>query len=69
MTPEAARRLMHSEVRILDPGTAFATVTSPIGTQTSKRLRLLGQAEALEVAKGDDPLPRPIGGGSVFDLA
>jgi hypothetical protein len=55
MLPEVARRLMHSEVRVLDPGTAFATVTSPIGTQTSKRLRLPGQAEAVEVAKGDDP--------------
>jgi hypothetical protein len=55
MLPEVARRLMHSEVRILDPGTAFATVSSPIGTQTSKRSRLLGQSEAVEVAKGDDP--------------
>ncbi|HKI36465.1 MAG TPA: DUF1549 domain-containing protein [Gemmataceae bacterium] len=55
LMPEAARRLMHSEVRILDPGTNFATVTSPIGTQTSKRLRLLGQAEAVELAKDQDP--------------
>ncbi len=55
LLPEAARRLMHAEVRILDPGTSFATVTSPIGTQTSKCLRLLGHAEAVEVAKGQDP--------------
>jgi hypothetical protein len=55
LLPEAARRLMHSEVRILDAGTAFATVTSPLGTQTSKRSRLLGHAEAVEVAKGQDP--------------
>ena len=55
MLPEVARRLMHSEVRLLDPGTNFATVTSPIGTQTSKRSRLLGQAAAVEVAKSEDP--------------
>jgi hypothetical protein len=52
---EAGQRVMHAEVRILDPGTSFATVTSPIGTQTSKRYRLLGQAEALDVQKGQDP--------------
>jgi hypothetical protein len=55
LLPEAARRVMHSEVRILDPGTNFATVTSPIGTQTSKRLRLLGQSADLDVKKGEDP--------------
>jgi hypothetical protein len=55
MLPEAARRLMHSEVRFLDPGTAFATVTSPIGTQTSKRYRLLGQSGAIDVGKDQDP--------------
>jgi hypothetical protein len=55
LLPEAARRLMHAEVRVLDPGTSFATVTSPIGTQTSQQSRLLGQAGAVEVAKGQDP--------------
>jgi hypothetical protein len=55
MLPEAARRLLHAEVRLLDPGTAFATVTSPLGTQTSKRYRLLGRAEETEVARGQDP--------------
>jgi hypothetical protein len=55
LLPEAARRLMHAEVRILDPGTNFATVTSPIGTQTSKRYRLLGQSEAIDVGRGQDP--------------
>jgi hypothetical protein len=42
-------------VRLVDAGTNFATVTSPIGTQTSKRFRLLGQADALNVAKDQDP--------------
>jgi hypothetical protein len=55
LIPEAARRVMHSEVRLLDPGTNFATVTSPIGTQTSKRLRLLGQTDVVTVAKEQDP--------------
>jgi len=55
LLPEAARRVMHSEVRLLDPGTTFATVSSPIGTQSSKQLRLLGQADAIEVAKEQDP--------------
>jgi hypothetical protein len=53
--PEAARRLMHAEVRLLPPGTTFATVTSPIGTQTSKRYRLLGQAQAIDVPADQDP--------------
>ncbi len=53
--PEAARRIMHSEVRLVDPGTSFATVTSPLGTQTSKRYRLLGQAEEVTVGKDQDP--------------
>jgi hypothetical protein len=54
LLPEAARRLMHAEVR-LEAGPAFATVTSPIGTQTSKRLRLLGQAEDAAVGPDQDP--------------
>jgi hypothetical protein len=52
---EAGQRIMHAEVRLLDPGTSFATVTSPIGTQTSKTYRLLGQADALDVKKDQDP--------------
>ncbi len=53
--PEAARRLMHAEVHLLPPEARFATVTSPIGTQTSKRYRLLGQAEETVVPAGQDP--------------
>jgi hypothetical protein len=52
---EAARRLMHAEVRVLEPGTAFAAVTSPLGTQTSKHFRLLGEPGDVHVGKGRDP--------------
>lgn len=55
LLPEAARRIMHSEVRLLDAGTNFATVTSPLGTQISKRYRLLGQSEEVEVGEDQDP--------------
>jgi hypothetical protein len=52
---EAARRVMHSEVRLLKAGDAYASVTSPLGTQTSKRYRLLGQSEEARVGKDQDP--------------
>jgi hypothetical protein len=52
---EAARRVMHAEVCLLEPGKSFATVTSPIGTQSSKRYRLLGQTEDITIAKEEDP--------------
>ena len=55
LLPEAARRVMHSEVRLVDDKANFATVTSPLGTDTSKRMRLLGQSEAIDVSKGQDP--------------
>jgi hypothetical protein len=53
--PEIGRRMMHSEIQHLDRKTAFATVTSPLGTQSSKQLRLLGESEAIEPAKDQDP--------------
>ena len=55
LIPEAARRVMHSEVRLLPPGKTFASVTSPLGTQGSKRFRLLGRADDLEIPDGTDP--------------
>jgi hypothetical protein len=55
LVPEAARRVLHSEVHVLPPGQRFATVTSPIGTQTSKRFRLLGQAEEVKIPAEVDP--------------
>jgi len=51
---EAARRVMHAEVRI-DPAMPFATVSSPIGTQTSNTYRLFGESKNITVAKDEDP--------------
>jgi hypothetical protein len=53
--PEAARRLMHAEVRLLPAGKTFATVTSPIGTQSSRHYRLLGEPSNVGVPAGQDP--------------
>jgi hypothetical protein len=55
MLPEIGRRMMHSEIHHLTDGTTAASVTSPLGTQKSERFRLLGRAEALDVAKDQDP--------------
>src|SRR5262249_40955412 len=56
MGPEIARRMMHSETQHLsDPRTPFATVTSPLGSQTSKQFRLLGDSKSLEIPRDQDP--------------
>ncbi len=54
--PEVGRRMMHSEIQHL-PGRAksFATVTSPLGTQTSQQFRLPGQTQPLDVPADQDP--------------
>ena len=50
------RRLLHAEIRHLPPAkTTVATVTSPLGTQSSNTFRLLGETKALTVAKDQDP--------------
>src|SRR5262249_50003192 len=43
---------------LADGPARFATVTSPLGTQTSKQFRLPGQARPIELAKGEDPRQR-----------
>jgi hypothetical protein len=53
--PEVEKRLLHGEVCHLADSTAFASVTSPLGTQSSKRYRLLGQADAVTLPKEQDP--------------
>jgi hypothetical protein len=54
--PEIGRRMLHAEISNLADGPArFATVTSPLGTQTSKQFRLLGQARPIDLVKGEDP--------------
>jgi hypothetical protein len=56
MLPEVGRRMMHSEIQHLARESArFATVTSPLGTQTSKQFRLLGASKPLDVPKDRDP--------------
>jgi hypothetical protein len=52
---EVQRRLLHAEIHYLENKDVFARVTSPLGTQTSKTFRLLGEAKALDVPKGKDP--------------
>jgi hypothetical protein len=52
---EVGRRVMHAETRHLPDSAAVATVTSPLGTQTSKTFRLLGEKDNLDVAKAKDP--------------
>jgi hypothetical protein len=54
MLPEAARRILHAEVRLMEPGPA-ASVTSPLGTQSSKNYRLLGQTDDITLKPGEDP--------------
>src|SRR5262249_8742118 len=56
MLPEVGRRMMHSETQHLarEPD-RFATVTGPLGTQTSKQFRLLGESKPVEVPRDQDP--------------
>ncbi len=52
---EVGRRMMHAEIQHLPDSKAFATVTSPLGTQSSRQFRLLGGGKAVEVAPNQDP--------------
>lgn len=56
--PEIARRMMNSETQHLAGDVPTASVTSPLGTQTSKQVRLLGEAKSLDVPKSEDPRVR-----------
>jgi hypothetical protein len=49
----AAQRIMHSEIRLVPP-VKPASVTSPLGTQSSKALHLLGEKEDVKVPEGTD---------------
>ena len=53
--PEVARRVLHAETHHRPEATAFATVTSPLGTQSSKVFRLLGAKEPVAIPKEQDP--------------
>jgi hypothetical protein len=51
---EVARRLQHAEAFLLPPAKP-ASVTSPLGTQSSSANRLLGETTPLTIAAEDDP--------------
>jgi hypothetical protein len=51
---EAGKRLKGTEIHTNVKG-ASASVSSPLGTQKSERLRLLGAAEPSRIAAGEDP--------------
>ncbi len=54
--PEIARRMMHSETQHMsDDKVPFASVTSPLGTQSSKTFRLPGESGAVDVPRDQDP--------------
>ncbi len=55
--PEIARRMMQSEIQHLSDKDYVASVTSPLGTQSSKQHRLLGESKPLEAPKTQDPRP------------
>src|SRR5262249_1816125 len=53
--PDIAMRILHAEAPHMPNSTAFASVTSPLGTQSSRVLRLLGEKDNLTVPKERDP--------------
>ncbi|MEK6236167.1 MAG: DUF1553 domain-containing protein, partial [Planctomycetales bacterium] len=58
MLPDVAKRLLHAEIRHLPDEKALASITSPLGTARSDRLRLLGETDALEIPADEDPRVR-----------
>ncbi|GIW81606.1 MAG: hypothetical protein KatS3mg105_3413 [Gemmatales bacterium] len=55
LLPEIGKRLLHAEIHHVADESRFASVTSPLGTQTSKEFRLLGEKEAIKVKPTEDP--------------
>src|SRR5262249_16825515 len=54
--PEIGQRLLHAEVRHVPPAKeTIARVTNPLGTQESRKFRLLGETKSLDVPKDQDP--------------
>ncbi|HEX5102979.1 MAG TPA: DUF1553 domain-containing protein, partial [Pirellulaceae bacterium] len=52
------KRILHAQILHRpreEKSKRFASVTSPLGTQSSEQLRLLGESQALEVADNEDP--------------
>ncbi|MCH8045170.1 MAG: DUF1553 domain-containing protein [Planctomycetes bacterium] len=55
---DVAKRILHAEIRHLPDQVKAATITSPLGTQTSKQFRLLGETAAIEIDNSEDPRVR-----------
>jgi hypothetical protein len=58
---EVAKRILHAQVlhrTDKDAASMFASVTSPLGTQSSKEFRLLGEPQPLDIPSGEDPRTR-----------
>ena len=52
------KRVLHAQILHRpndEQSKRFASVTSPLGTQSSEQLRLLGETQPLEAAEGEDP--------------
>src|SRR5690606_34721111 len=57
---EVGRRMMHAEIMHYGAAAAdkFASVTSPLGTQSSREFRLLGESHPLNLPVDEDPRNR-----------
>ena len=50
-----AKRVLHADIFHQSDSKSFASVTSPLGTQSSKQYRLLGESSPIDVATDTDP--------------
>ena len=58
LSDDVPKRILHAQIFYRTDAEAakkFASVTSPLGTQTSTQTRLLGEHEPLALAAGEDP--------------
>ena len=58
LSDDVPKRILHAQILYRlsdDKSRRSASVTSPLGTQSSDKLRLLGESQPLEVAEGEDP--------------
>ena len=60
---DVAKRVLHAQILYLkqgDKGRTAASITSPLGSQSSKVYRLLGEKEAIEINADEDPRQRVV---------
>jgi len=58
LSDDVPKRILHAQILYRlpdDKSKRLASVTSPLGTQTSGKFRLLGDTQPLEIADGEDP--------------